>query len=81
VKSREKLPVWLLTAMEQAKAAVRGNQKPWVVLHEVGRRYAEGLVMFRLRDVAALFDELGKVENDGGWWQETESFVADRATR
>lgn len=55
VKSRESLPKWLLEAMSQARAAAGISQLPIVVLHEVGTRHANDLVVLRLADFTAWF--------------------------
>ncbi|HEY8489548.1 MAG TPA: hypothetical protein VIO14_01015 [Dehalococcoidia bacterium] len=54
VKHRAALPAWLLTALAQAEAAAEGDQLPVAVLHGAGGRYADALVVVRLRDFARL---------------------------
>lgn len=65
-KTRAALPVLLKEAMAQAKAAVRGEQVPLVVLHQRGARHSEDYVCMRLADFEALHGavpvEEGEVE-------------------
>ncbi len=56
VKSRKSLPIWLKVAVEQAEAAAKPPQLPIVVLHEDGRRYADALVVMRLKDFVKRLD-------------------------
>ncbi len=55
VKTRRALPAWLREAMAQAVAAAQPDQLPVVVLHEVGDRHADDLVLLRLSDFKAWF--------------------------
>jgi hypothetical protein len=57
-KTRKALPVLLKDAMLQAKAAVRGDQVPVVVLHQTGQRHADDLVVLRLADFEALYGDV-----------------------
>ena len=50
VKSRKNMPVFLMDAMAQAKASIRGNQTPVVVIHQHGNRYDDAMVVMRLKD-------------------------------
>ena len=50
VKSRKQMPVFLMDAMAQAKASIRGNQTPVVVIHQHGNRYDDAMVVMRLKD-------------------------------
>lgn len=50
VKSRKQMPVFLVDAMAQAKASIRGNQTPVVVIHQHGNRYDDAMVVMRLND-------------------------------
>jgi hypothetical protein len=52
VKSRKSLPVWLLSALNQAQAASKNGKVPVVVLHQDRTPYAESLVLLRLEDFA-----------------------------
>ena len=52
VKSRKSLPVWLLSALNQAQAASKNGKVPVVVLHQDRIPYAESLVVLRLDDFA-----------------------------
>ena len=54
-KSCQSIPIWLREAMAQAKAAAMPNQLPIVVLHEVGQRHGEDIVLLRLADFTAWF--------------------------
>ncbi|MDW8059233.1 MAG: hypothetical protein RMK01_04085 [Thermomicrobium sp.] len=62
VKSRQRLPQWLRSAMAQAVRTARPEQLPLVVLHQVGHRWTEDLVLLRLADFRAWF--VGEVEDD-----------------
>ena len=57
LKSRRKLPAWIEDAMKQAEAAASDGQLPVVVLHQDGRRYADSLVVRRLRDFSGYLPE------------------------
>lgn len=50
VKSRRSLPSWLEEAMNQAEASAKDGQLPVAVLHQDGQRYADSLVVLRLKD-------------------------------
>lgn len=50
VKSRKSLPAWLLGAVEQAERNARGKM-PVVILHRVGSRYEDDLVIVRLGNI------------------------------
>ena len=49
VKSRRRLPSWLLNALEQACSGSAGRL-PIVVLHQLGQRHDDDAVLMRLRD-------------------------------
>lgn len=49
-KERKALPLWLKSALAQAVAAARPDQLPAVVLHELGARHSDDLVVMRLAD-------------------------------
>jgi hypothetical protein len=51
--------LWLVDAMRQARASVRGQQVPVVILHAAGARHTDDLVVLRLGDFVALYGELG----------------------
>jgi hypothetical protein len=60
VKSRQTLPEWLKGAMRQAEGAAARHVKPrlpLVVLHEVGGRAVDDLVLLRAGDWAAWFGD------------------------
>lgn len=50
VKHRKKLPDWIHDAMSQAKASIRGDQLPIVILHEKGQRHINDYVVMTLKD-------------------------------
>ena len=50
VKHRQALPGWLLDAMSQSRGAARVDQTAIVVLHQLGARHDNDLVVMRLRD-------------------------------
>jgi hypothetical protein len=58
VKHRKRLPEWLKTALDQARAGA-GERLPVVVLHEAGQRHADDLVVLRLADFQDWFGEVG----------------------
>jgi hypothetical protein len=61
VKSRRKLPQWLLDALDQARAAANDQQLPIAILHKNGQRFSDAIVMMRLADFE---DWFGEVTND-----------------
>ncbi len=64
-KERKELPVWLKSAMSQAVAAAKERQLPVVVLHELGARHGNDLVVVRLGDFE---DHMGTI-----WKREEEA--------
>jgi hypothetical protein len=50
VKSRRKLPAWLMEAMKQAEDCAQDGQLPLIVLHQDGQRYQDALMVMRLKD-------------------------------
>ncbi len=54
VKSRKKLPAWLLDAIAQAEAAAGPHQLPVAVLHQDRSRYSDALVVLRLSRLESL---------------------------
>ena len=54
VKTRKTLPRWLLDAMAQATAVASDGRLPIVVLHQVGQRHDDDLVVLRLADFEGL---------------------------
>lgn len=54
-KSREKLPAWLTAAMAQAERLSRPEQLAVLVLHQLGQRYDDSLVVLRLSDFVEWF--------------------------
>lgn len=57
-KERKSLPLWLMHAMGQAEDAASGGKLPAVVLHQLGRRHDEDLVVVRLKDFERMTNEL-----------------------
>ena len=52
IKTREKIPLWLEDAMDQAKACSRTSNKiPMVILHKVGDRFDHAMVIVQLSDL------------------------------
>lgn len=49
-KERKEVPLWLQDAVSQSQGAARQDQLPIVVLHQLGRRHDNDLVVMRLRD-------------------------------
>ena len=58
VKDRRQVPLWIVDAMGQAIASIRGDQVPIVVLHEAGRAHSDDLVFVRLSDWCDLMGKL-----------------------
>jgi hypothetical protein len=58
VKHRRDVPQWLLDAMRQAVASVRGQQLPVAVVHQHGRPHSEDLVVVRLSDFVEWFGDV-----------------------
>lgn len=67
VKSRKRLPSWLLAAVDQARTNATPGKLALVVLHQLGRRHDNDLVVLRLRDFQEWFGEVrvGEVEEEG----------------
>lgn len=57
VKHWAKLPGWILDALAQAEASVRGNQLPVAILHEKGKRYDDSLIVMRLSEFKEWFGD------------------------
>lgn len=52
VKHKKELPAWIKDAMDQAEQAnVSGDKLPIVILHEKYVKYADSLVLIRLKDL------------------------------
>lgn len=62
VKHRRSVPAWLLDAMAQAQASVRGDRVPVAVIHCHGGRHADDLAMVRLADLVALLKPAARTE-------------------
>jgi len=58
VKSRRVLPAWLVAAVAQARRNASAGRLPLVVLHQVGRRHDDDLVLLTLADFEAWFGGL-----------------------
>jgi hypothetical protein len=63
VKSRKKLPTWLLEAISQAEAAAGSERLPVAVLHEDRARYSDALVVLRLSDFGELLEERAAIRD------------------
>jgi hypothetical protein len=63
-KSRQSIPSWLKIAIEQAVMAAKGSQLPIAILHEVGQRHGEDLVVMHLSDFEDFFGVTGEKELD-----------------
>lgn len=50
VKTRKKLPVWLVDSLRQATDNASDGLVPLVILHEVGARYDNSIVVIKLDD-------------------------------
>lgn len=50
VKTRKTLPAWLHEAMRQSERNAITGTTPVVVLHQIGQRYDDDLVVLRMRD-------------------------------
>lgn len=57
VKSRKKLPQWLVSAMEQSEGHAANGKLPIVVLHQNGELYTDALVICRLGDFVDWFGD------------------------
>jgi hypothetical protein len=66
VKHRKRLPQWVEAALAQAERSARPGQLAMTVLHSHGRRYADGLVVLRLRDFLDWFGPLTEAEAEDG---------------
>lgn len=62
VKHRQRVPQWLIGALTQARAAVRGEQLPVAIIHRHGARHTEGIVCLRLGDFTAWFGPVAERE-------------------
>ena len=58
VKSRKRLPAWLEDAVCQAEANASDGKLAIVVLHQVGRRHDNDLVVVRLKDFEDFFGDV-----------------------
>jgi len=57
VKARKRLPMWLKSALQQARTGCPPTRLPLVVLHEVGARHDGDLVVMSLQDFEAWFGD------------------------
>ena len=65
VKHRRTLPQWLLDALRQAEQAATPGQLAVVVLHQRGQRYADSLVIVRLKAFREWLGWAERVAQDG----------------
>ena len=65
VKTRDRLPRWLVAALAQAQAVADRDQLPVAVLHEHGARYRDALVVLRLGDFLDWFVGAGAQDVKG----------------
>ena len=56
-KERQTLPAWIQTAMSKARAKASDDQLAVVILHELGKRHDNDLVVLRLCDFEEHFGE------------------------
>jgi hypothetical protein len=61
-KEREKIPLWLIRAIEQSERNARGGRTAIVELHEKGQRYYDDLVIMRLSSFIEWHGELKPAE-------------------
>lgn len=66
VKTRRELPAWLRDAMQQAHDNA-GERVPVVILHQIGRRHDDDLVLLRFAD----FEHLAGQSGDSDRWANT----------
>jgi len=57
VKLKRRLPIWLKSALFQAEVAARPGQLPVTILHELGARHDDDIVLVRLRDFREWFGD------------------------
>ena len=57
VKTRRRLPAWLLDALQQARAGCSETRLPLVILHQVGSRHGDDLVLLSLGDFESWFGD------------------------
>lgn len=57
VKTRRRLPAWLVSALGQAVRAARDGQVAIVVLHRTGQHHENDLAILRLGDLERLLGE------------------------
>ncbi len=62
VKERASLPLWLTGGMEQAERLARGDQVAILVLHPLGWRQDDDLLVVRLRDGREILRRAGSGE-------------------
>ena len=60
VKTRRKLPTWILGALQQAAQGCPGDRLPIVVLHQVGERHDRDVVLLTLSHFQEWFCGDGK---------------------
>lgn len=63
VKDRQSLPSWLMDAMNQADASIRGDKIPIVVLHQKGIQNNKNLAIMRLGNVSEMYKKIESLEH------------------
>ncbi len=66
VKTRRHLPAWLLAALQQARTGCPESRLPLVILHRVGGRHEDDLVILGLGDFAEWFGPVPPAEAPHG---------------
>lgn len=61
-KSRQEVPLWLTAAMAQARRNAKPGQTPLVVLHKVGWRHTEDMVIMSRANFEAWLGTLKETE-------------------
>ncbi len=66
-KSRKTFPAWIRDALDSICRKAGREQLPVVILHHLGRRHSNDVVMMRLSDFEAHFGEIiqGEADDEG----------------
>lgn len=57
IKHRNKIPLWLYDALDQAEQAAKEGRMPVAIIHESGRNHDEDLVIIKLSDFETLIED------------------------